>query len=427
MNPQVVFMQKTADHRFGREQGQTLLMFVLFMIVLFTFMGLGIDFGFAYVTRARLSKAVDAAALTGMRSLGQGQAQATIVAQSAFSANYGTSGRDVAAPVPNITFSMSNSNTTIDVKASVSINTFFLRALSAMPFYSGASWKTLSVGDEAIATRANLIMALVLDDSGSMLGNGGAGKLPGAVSGFISQFSPAIDQVAMVTFDSGSSVAVPMEYNFVTDIENAVNAMTFPSTTCSDQGLTNGLAQIENTPTVAGENVIKVMVFFTDGMCNTFNYVFDCGTRDIDYNDNLYDPATGNSSSTGCTLPPKLSSIDPSSGNLTANAVDPSSCDAMHTEAQNRAERIAWLFRSQSPKNIIYSIGMGTPGGSGECNNGNFPILNPDFLKDVANTTDAPDYVSGQPSGDYAIAANSGELEQVFQTIASKILLRLSK
>ena len=82
--------------------GQTLIMFVLFLIVLFIFAGLGIDLGFAYITRARLSKAVDAACLTGVRNISQGTTAATDAARSAFNANYGTSGRDVVAPVPSI-------------------------------------------------------------------------------------------------------------------------------------------------------------------------------------------------------------------------------------------------------------------------------------------------------------------------------------
>ena len=72
---------------------------------------------------------------------------------------------------------------------------------------------------------------------------------------------------------------------------------------------------------------------------------------------------------------------------------------------------------------------MGSPNASpaGECGDGVFPILNPIFLKDLANTTDSATYDSSQPVGDFAIAANSGELQQAFNTIASKILLRLSK
>ena len=42
-------------------RSQTLILFVLFMFMLILFVGLGIDLGFAYITRARLSKAVDAA------------------------------------------------------------------------------------------------------------------------------------------------------------------------------------------------------------------------------------------------------------------------------------------------------------------------------------------------------------------------------
>ena len=52
----------------ARESGQTLILFTLFIIVLILFVGLGIDLGFAYITRAQLSKAVDAACLTGIRN-----------------------------------------------------------------------------------------------------------------------------------------------------------------------------------------------------------------------------------------------------------------------------------------------------------------------------------------------------------------------
>jgi Flp pilus assembly protein TadG len=57
------------SHRWsGREgeRGQILILFAVFLTVLVLFMGLGIDLGFAYITKAQLSKAVDAAALAGM-------------------------------------------------------------------------------------------------------------------------------------------------------------------------------------------------------------------------------------------------------------------------------------------------------------------------------------------------------------------------
>lgn len=86
------------------ESGQILPMFAVFLIVMILFVALAIDLGYAYVSKANLSKAVDAAALKGMLSLGQGQAGAIAVAKSVFAANYQSSGRDTAIPVPNVTF-----------------------------------------------------------------------------------------------------------------------------------------------------------------------------------------------------------------------------------------------------------------------------------------------------------------------------------
>ena len=416
MNPQVVCMRKTTDHRFQHEQGQTLLMFVLFLIVLFVFMGLGIDFGFAYITRARLSKAVDAAALAGMRSYSQGQAQATLVAKNAFAANYGTSGRDVAAPVPTVTFNTSNSNTTIDVKANVSINTFFLRALPAMPFYSGASWKTLSVGDEAVATRANLIMAVVLDVSGSMNSDGGIGGLKTAVPDFVNQFDNNNDEVAMVTFSCGATTPVPITTHFQSPINTAVASLNGISWTCSERGLTNGLAQTQSVPITAGENVIKVIVFFTDGLANTWYWPgFNCGAADIAPDKTTYS-ATALNSSKSCNVPSTIAGL---SGTVTTS----DQCGDMYAEAEARAEAVANLARSES--NIVYSIGFGDPNSSfRECGH---PPLNLAFLKNVANTPDSSTYNPNQLSGDVAIGSNPSDIDQLFQQIASKILLRLTK
>jgi Flp pilus assembly protein TadG len=410
-----------------REDGQTLLMFVLFMLVLFAFVGLAVDLGFAYITRAKLSKGVDAAALAGMRSIAQGTTQAGLVATNAFFANYGVSGRDVKPPALTVNFNKSSGNWVVTVSATVSINTFFIRVLPAL---GQGNWSTLTVGESAQATRTALVLALVLDRSGSMKNNGGAQALPPAVTNFIAQFDDQTDYASQVSFSPAASVDVPMTEPFIAKIQNAALALTFTTDTCSDEGLTNGLAQIAVETNTTAQNVTRVMVFFTDGMANSFNYVFDCGIRDIGYNGPvLYDPVTGNVNNSGCTVPTTLSSISPTTGSLTAGAVDASgssqaSCISMHNEAENRAERIAYLARQQGY--VIYCIGMGNPGGTGECQ-GVFPILNPVFLEDIANTQDSQTYNASQPVGDFAIATDAAQLSEVFQTIATKILLRLSQ
>jgi hypothetical protein len=268
----------------------------------------------------------------------------------------------------------------------------------------------------------SVVMSLVLDRSGSMQSNGGAVALPPAVTNFISFFDDNNDYAAMVSFSTAASVDVAMKQPFKANIESAVLALTFGGYTCSDQGLTNALAQNNTVTPQPGQQMVKVIVFFTDGMANTFNYVFNCGPRNIAYSGPpLYDPATGNIANSGCTIPSKLSSIDPVTGAITTNAVDTASCVALHNEAENRAERIAWLARSQG--NTIYCIGFGNPAYPGECS-GAFPTLNLTFLQRLANTTDSDTYDPTQPVGDIAIASNSVELTQIFRDIASKILVQ---
>jgi hypothetical protein len=270
----------------------------------------------------------------------------------------------------------------------------------------------------------SIVLSLVLDRSGSMQVNGGAQALALAVDYFISMFDDRNDYAAMVSFSSAASVNVPMGQPFTHDIENAVSNLNFGGNTCSDQGLTNGLAQI-NALNPPGSNTVRVIVFFTDGMANTFNYTFNCGLRNIGLSSGtapqLFDPVTGNQTGGGCTVPTLLSSINPTTGAVTPNAVSTTACVGMHNEAQNRAERIAWLARSQGI--TVYCVGMGSPGYPGECS-GAFPTLNMDFLKDLANTTDASTYTPNQPIGDVAIAADSHSLTEVFQTIASKVIVQ---
>lgn len=428
MSSQFLNLRNAADRRKPGEHGQTLVLFLLMMVILFVFVGMGIDLGFAYITKARLSKAVDSAALSGMRNINLGTLTASEIASNAFAANYGKSGRDVAPPSLTINFGTVNGSTVLNVGATVSINTYFIRVLPIMGVAGPHAWNTLTVGETAQATRSTLIMALVLDRSGSMLNNGGSTALPPAVTNFIALFDDTTDYASQVSFASWASVDVPMTEPFITKIQNAALALSFGSDTCSDEGLTNGMAQIALETNVTAQSIVKIMVFFTDGMANSFNYVFNCGTRDIGLPSGtvpaLYDITNGNPESTGCTIPALLSSVNPTTGAVTSNKVSSTSCDAMHNEAENRAEWIAYQARQQ--QYTIYAIGMGNPGATGECG-GDFPVVNPAFLEILANTTDSAYYNSSQPVGDFALATDSSQLNEVFQEIASKILLRLSQ
>jgi Flp pilus assembly protein TadG len=392
-------------------RAQIFLLFALSLPVLIAFLGLGVDLGFAFVTRANLSKAVDAAALAAMRNISQGQAQATAIAQSAFNTNYGSGiGRDLSPPVLNVAITAdANNNTVINVSATTSINTLFLRVLSGL--------KTLKITSNAQATRPKLIMSLVLDRSGSMNNNGGAQALPPAVENFLTYFDNNNDLIADVSFSSVSSVDVKMGTNFLNPITKAVNKMAFGGATYSQGGLLDGQSQINGVAVAAGANVVKVAVFFTDGWANTVQNTLNCPPSTLlNFGGcappeaavgwcsgiSFMDPTNGNTRSCGATSFP--SQMTGGSVSLTQTNI---ANDAMY-----RAVQVANSMRAQGV--AIYSIGLGDK-------------ISQAFLQQVANDPASSTFDPNQPVGQAVFAATAADLQGVFQTIASEILLRLSQ
>jgi Flp pilus assembly protein TadG len=264
-------MTMNRKHRKG-ERGQVLILCAVCLVVLMLFVGLAIDFGFAYVTKAQLGKALDAAALTAARYSAQGPTQSTLLAQSAFAMNYGTPGRDHnnAPPVPTVVWSTDSSgNSVATVSATSTINTFFIGMLP--------QFKTLNVASIAQAKAARVELTLVLDRTGSMNGDGGAAALPSSVGDFITYFDNKNDMVALVSFANNVTVDVPMmDGGFQTPVVNVANAMQFIGSTYSDGGLQQALLTETTYVPPVGSNPSKVVLFFTDGNSNTIEDIPTC-------------------------------------------------------------------------------------------------------------------------------------------------------
>jgi Flp pilus assembly protein TadG len=392
--------------------GQVLVMFVVLLPVLLLFVGLTIDFGVAYVTKSALSKAVDAAALCAMKNIKQGQSQATALATNAFNANYGSAlGRDANPPVLNIAYGTdASNNTVVNVSATATLNTYFLGLLP--------QFKTLAVSANAQSTRPKLIMSLVLDRSGSMTKNGGSTALPPAVVNFLTYFDDSTDQVADVSFSSIATVDQSIGTNFTSPITNAVNSMKFGGSTYTQGGLLDGQAQINSIVVPAGQNVVKAAVFFTDGWANTVEDTLACPASTLlnfggcappeaavgwCSNFSFMNPVNGSGVS-GCTA-----TTFPSQQTGTSEALNIAN---ISNEAMYRANLTATSMRGQGI--VIYSIGLGDK-------------ISEDFLQQIANDPASSTYDPTQPEGSAVFAATAADLNSVFQTIAAKILLRLSQ
>jgi Flp pilus assembly protein TadG len=455
------------------------------MVVLLVFAGFAIDLGVAYMTKATLSKALDAAALTAARNISQGESTAQTLAQSAFAANYGA-----ATPLPTVTFSDTtpscpagpSGQTQVCVNATATVNTKFL---SIVP-----QWKTLSVASSASALRADAAVTMVLDRSGSMNLNGGCSALPVAVTDFVGYFDTSRDKLGMAGFASNASAdasgtcqgtdqlkgyCVPPTSSF-SNITTAVgnwdcNGNGFGGGTYAQGGLLNGQTW-ENAITTA--NVRKAVVFFTDGWANANQDSFPCGpggspitltyggcspveagvfpeTDGTTYlnpawctpNPNGTDfwtssPGNVNQTSFANCNASTFPAQKPGNGNAISNSSStPSGVTTWITgtrgtttayyiaqDAEYRALQLANTMRGQGI--IVYSVGLGS-------------MVDSAFLQQLANDPNyTATYNSSQPAGTSGLAVFApdcpgtgsectDELKRAFQIIANDILLRLTQ
>jgi len=253
-------------------KGVALITVTLLLLVIVPMMGLAVDGGILYLLKARLTQAVDSAALSGARSLSRGQdigsqtASATTTAINYFNANFAANywGCTVSVPVVSVTQN-ATSMRLVSVSASATSPLYFLRLIGK---------QTATIAASALATRRDVNVMLVLDRSSSM---GAAGALPttagnnngqwpvlNAATSFVNQFAVGRDNVGLVVFGGSYFIANPT-LNFQPAIVNDISQIVSSGNTGTSQALWvayNALAQL-NQP-----GALNVILFFTDGLPN---------------------------------------------------------------------------------------------------------------------------------------------------------------
>ncbi len=462
-------MRKTFFHK---TDGQIILWLAFGVAVLILFTGIAVDMGLIYMTKARLSNAVDSAVLTAAKNYSAGTPTAQGYGEDMFAANFGA---NCSASSPTCTWTWcpggpgcTGSAISATLKATTSLNTNFLGYLPAL--------RVWSLSDTGAATRSTLVMTIVLDRSGSMGPDGGMAALKSAVPTFVGDFTPNVDYIGMVSFASHSSIDAPISTNFVTKIDNAIAAMqpnggTFGTGAGSGPvySATNGpplsLADAQNNSIVLPptQPETKVVVYFTDGLMNAIQDQFNCPAQTL-VNYGGYDPPGT-----------QIASLDPFSENIwgcyaqngdngcqtkglqydAAGDVCTGPNGPVTTfpsqefggpvaisranvteEADWRGKYTAAQMRKESPiPTYIYSIGLGTDVSTQPCTEA--------LLSTIANDPSGPAnyncpahpavYDSTLPAGLFLVVPScpgaqcTQELNTAFQTIASKILLRLSQ
>jgi Flp pilus assembly protein TadG len=438
-------MHMSDSNIFKSDRGQTIIVFALLFSTLVLFTGLALDAGLLYATKAKLSSSVDGACLAGMKNLTLGQPTAATLATNIFNANYGPN-----PPVPSVTFPIDASNNQqVRVSATANVRTYFIRIISA--------FATVPVSDTAVATRGKLIMSLVLDRSGSMTSNGGQSALQAAVPLFVRHFSDSLDNVGMISFADNGEIDFSIAGNFTTPISNAVGSMPFGGGTfgsgagsgallSNTQGPPLSLAKLQedSVPILPGQNVSRVVVYFTDGLMNTVQDNFNCPAKVLinyggfdqqgsQYGD-TFDPSSkttiyGTADSTGflyntagnycknaagAKVASFTSQIDGTQKSFLQSNITP--------EAIYRAQQTAITMRTEATNPItIYTMGLGTVGATATT-----------LLQQLANDPLYPQYVKSQTIGQYFAIPScpsnqcTAQLQQAFNVIAARILLRLT-
>ena len=256
--------------RRSRSKGVSLILTVALLCVIVPIVGLGIDVSLLYAVKAKLQAAVDAAALSGARSLNRGMdlasqsANAQATATNFFNANFpdgslATTGRVLTLAVAESAYR----TRTVRADAQVNAPTYFMRIL-------GVGSTTLTAS--GMASRRDVNLVLVLDRSSSMSAVMSAMKA--AASGFVDKFSEGRDNVGLIVFGGSSVQAFP-------NPSPSGPVSNFKSATPSVSTLIGQMVNGGNTGTaqalwLAYQELLKrneagalnLIVFFTDGLPN---------------------------------------------------------------------------------------------------------------------------------------------------------------
>ena len=394
----LAFKQSTSSV-IRNERGSVILFVSLVMVVLLGMGGLAVDMGRAYLSRARMTRAVDAAALAGARVFRNGQAQAQQHALAIAQAN----GVGTGTPGPNLSINFSTNGfgeNLVQVTASEEMPTLLARVLGR---------NTVDIQATAQAATPPVDLILVIDHSGSLGLAKAWGDLQSAARTFVQKFDDSIDQMGLVGFSTRAVHEVWLTDHFTGSLTSRINAMSSAGWTNTGQGLRRAHEQLQTGG--VRQRAVKVVVFFTDGRPTAFRDVIGFpGTEE----DRVM--AVGYSATTLEGYWDNPDATIPANGGPPA----PSGCRGVGLcfntwttqDAQDKAHDDGrfWANAVRGEGAYFYSIGLGWAVES--------------YLDELSNEGGVSD--PNQPQGRTYIAPTAADLQAVFDLVASDIFVRLA-
>nr|WP_315592520.1 vWA domain-containing protein [uncultured Cupriavidus sp.] len=422
--------------RLQPQRGQITMIAGVLMIGLLGVVGLGIDGGMAYVTKARLNAAVDSAAVAAARAVTNGttQAEQTAAARQAatdfFAANF-PDGYLRGTPTLNTTnVSFDQGKVTISVSANATMPLSLMKVLG---------FNNVAVAAASTAIRKDLDMIFVIDSSGSM--SPVWSTVRSNANSFLNQFSPSTDRVGLVHFSSGgvSDIAIRTSSRGFDrpTMQTTITSMSNGGNTNYAEGIWQARSQLNSIPTTSRSS-LRVIVFFSDGQPNTLAADYptkngDCiggitsqgsyvdGYFAIDKQDTMLNGGcnsiSGNKAPT--QMPAYYNAHNPTDtefkivGSSPNTVTSSTNGNSLGTNVSNAATNVPLAMASSLRDQGVYIFTLGLDG------NGGFDA---DLLKNMANTSDATSYNKNQPSGIYCYAKTINDLRPCFSKLASEIL-----
>lgn len=444
-----------------RQRGAVAIMVAVALLLLLSVVGLVLDGGLAYMVKARLNAAVDAAAVAGARAVTSGndraaQEQSAKTAAAEFFAANIPDGYLLSHPkLLSTTVQFDGGTVTIDVRAEAPMALSLMGVLGFTSMTPAASAQTI---------RRDLDMVFVVDDSGSLETVGP--EVRAAAKSFLNKFNVTQDRVGLVRFGSGAEVDNPINTSARgfdrTSMFSKIDGYTFGGTTSAVEGMWHARDQLKKIP-VGNRSSLRVIVFFSDGVPNGFGAYFPfyyptgCPYPGvIEWQPNrlptgLYwlNDSTARPIGDGCkvitsqnsqnywaikNLPDWYNAHNPQSNPDAPAGLEfrivtdkPRKVTSSLTQvnigraARNLAEAIAEKARDEDT--YVFTLGMGS-----ELKKTVDGEIGENVLKCMANVADGPAncYNPAKPVGMYCYAATEADLTPCFSRLASAIL-RISK
>ena len=380
------------------------------MVFMLGMTGLAVDSGRGYLTRLRLVRAVDAAALTGARTLRSGE---TVAREQATATAYANG---VGPTLGGATLAMrvdtdEKGESTFEVSATQRMPTILMRLLGI---------NHVNVRATSVAAVPPVDLILVIDQSGSLGTVGAWDDLQAAAKEFILNFDDDLDQLGLVSFQTRAANRFQIAHGFRISIESRIDGMSSAGWTNYGEGLR--LAHEQITSPDVRERSAKVVVFFTDGRPTAFRGPIGGQDRIMAtsqelppnslggyYNNPDALPIDGFTSATGCRNVTYCSTWSEQA------APQPTASDALNHDL---GRQMASQIRGEGV--LLYTIGLGNTTYSD-------PAFQPNqaFLQELANVDGSTN--SSQPAGKSYYAPSASQLRNVFNQVAADLMVRLAR